>query len=658
MRYLNVFVGGSIDGLENERNQINELVNALNVAYNVHSQSNPSAERTFITVSSFSNFLGQMNQGKINKSIQAEVDLAVFLIDSRDGQRKECVGNFTKSEIETVLQNNIPYEIFIKRASFNDIQALGHPVERRCLFSSSKSVSAPDIMTPTDLYAKAEADVVKILGKYKDKSEQVYYCASQINSVLPVVLRNLVRKRVEDATWSNDEFAYYTIEARLKEIYSERILSEKKKGSFDNFMEEKVYGLKQMADLLKAAISCKDKEMQQKLYLIGAELSDITKRYKPSVYGEHHYDYIRKVPFLATEFYFYLYGLFVHLVRNGKLNPNDWDPYRTLKRDALKKWFGDPSQSVLSAFEVLMSDSSHADDVGRFKSALFHCVSTNSTDLSQLREDQSHAKVSNRLIIDHTDELFQHLKETKASNKTAVYVLDNFGPEFVADFEFGKYLLKWCGFSKIIYCVKQLPIFVSDTTLEDVEWLLSGKAIDFMKYDPKNDEDPSALTGPQLEMVSKIFVSGNFNSDTMTYTFKEGDKEVGEMLFTSSREWHSHHLFYEYKEDVKGQETEKGKSMARFAKELFGNWNNNEIGIIIIKGDMNYRRLVGDKNYDYFDKIEDKVEYIEQPLLILRSLKSNVIVGVEEFALNSVKPNWKTSGEYGIIHFVKKRKEK
>ena len=71
---------------------------------------------------------------------------------------------------------------------------------------------------------------------------------------------------------------------------------------------------------------------------------------------------------------------------------------------------------------------------------------------------------------------------------------------------------------------------------------------------------------------------------------------------------------------------------------------------------MNYRRLVGDKNYDYSDSIEDKICYINKNVLILRSLKSNVILGVESNDIKSVKPNWKTSGEYGIIHFIESDK--
>ena len=121
MRYLNIFVGGSIEGLEKERQEINELVHIVNVANRTQTLLSPTIERTFITVCSFSNFLGQMYQGKINNSIQKDVDCAIFLINAKDASQKEsCIGNFTKLEIKTVLENDIPYEIFIKPSDLNE----------------------------------------------------------------------------------------------------------------------------------------------------------------------------------------------------------------------------------------------------------------------------------------------------------------------------------------------------------------------------------------------------------------------------------------------------------------------------------------------------------------------------------------------------------
>ena len=81
--------------------------------------------------------------------------------------------------------------------------------------------------------------------------------------------------------------------------------------------------------------------------------------------------------------------------------------------------------------------------------------------------------------------------------------------------------------------------------------------------------------------------------------------------------------------------------------------------MIIVKGDLNYRRLVGDFHWKSSEPIMDKVSYIKKPLLIIRSLKSNVILGVndeEKYSYNA--PNWKISGQYGIIQWIEQTKNK
>lgn len=236
MRYLNVFVGGSTQGLEEERDQINSLVHIINQTNKRQYAGNYLNDRTFITVTSFLNFNSQMCQGIINESIQNDVDCAIFLIKAdnalpfvtKDGESvpAECIGEFTKSEIKTVVENKIPIEIFIKPSSNSD----------ETLRKAANAAAESQLETLQELLSGKS-----LLDK---NNKQFYYYTHRIEAVLSALFQNLSVKRLEEATWANDNFAYYTIEARMKEIFIKHIGHEKNVDCFDGFMNDCVYGMK------------------------------------------------------------------------------------------------------------------------------------------------------------------------------------------------------------------------------------------------------------------------------------------------------------------------------------------------------------------------------------------------------------------------------
>lgn len=77
--------------------------------------------------------------------------------------------------------------------------------------------------------------------------------------------------------------------------------------------------------------------------------------------------------------------------------------------------------------------------------------------------------------------------------------------------------------------------------------------------------------------------------------------------------------------------------------------------LVIAKGDANYRRLLGDRHWDYtapFDKI---LAYFPAPLLALRTLKSNVVAGLGEMKVKELEEHysgWEVSGKWGVMQFV------
>lgn len=74
--------------------------------------------------------------------------------------------------------------------------------------------------------------------------------------------------------------------------------------------------------------------------------------------------------------------------------------------------------------------------------------------------------------------------------------------------------------------------------------------------------------------------------------------------------------------------------------------------ITILKGDLNYRRLVGDRKWAPTTSFRDLVDYFPSPPTALRALKSDVIVGLapEDIeTLDLTDSRWRTNGEHAVI---------
>jgi hypothetical protein len=76
---------------------------------------------------------------------------------------------------------------------------------------------------------------------------------------------------------------------------------------------------------------------------------------------------------------------------------------------------------------------------------------------------------------------------------------------------------------------------------------------------------------------------------------------------------------------------------------------------VISKGDVNYRRLLGDRHWTYTTPFAQVVSYFPAPLLALRTVKSNVAAGLDAMRvreLNEHDGRWVVSGEWGVMQFA------
>jgi hypothetical protein len=74
--------------------------------------------------------------------------------------------------------------------------------------------------------------------------------------------------------------------------------------------------------------------------------------------------------------------------------------------------------------------------------------------------------------------------------------------------------------------------------------------------------------------------------------------------------------------------------------------------LVILKGDVNYRRLVGDVHWPPTKPFEEATAYFPAPLVALRTMKAELIVGLDEGEAKRLwqdDPEWMVNGRRGLI---------
>ncbi len=216
------------------------------------------------------------------------------------------------------------------------------------------------------------------------------------------------------------------------------------------------------------------------------------------------------------------------------------------------------------------------------------------------------------LLVDERQIALDHLLSREPGEVHVV--LDNTGTELALDLVLADALLDGAA-ERVILHAKRHPTFVSDATYDDVLTFLA------------------AMTGRD----SIIGVKG----------FGAVAKEVGTRLQTALLDgrllvepdiyWNSGWFLWE---------------MPPRFEDFF-----SRAALVIFKGDANYRRIVGDALWDAATPFSQVVDDFPAPLLALRTLKSDPIVGLapgQADQLDASAAGWRTDGARAVAQFAVK----
>jgi len=298
------------------------------------------------------------------------------------------------------------------------------------------------------------------------------------------------------------------------------------------------------------------------------------------------------VPFLWAESFFYRRLLeCVDYFRDG---PWRWlDPFQSMKERELKGL-------AVTAFLDQTQSVADMDDSQGFTVLMRSALLGNRADLGFQMGASGHAASAAgiQLIIDETEEVWNYLLAVPPTRATLI--ADNAGLELIADLLLCDFLITTLG-CRVHIDVKPVPYYVSDATTTDVVIalrLLAGSQ-------------------PWLQAV---------HGRLMDYMRQD-------MLALRTHEFYCRpDCYFDAPSDLEA--------------EL------RQSDIVFLKGDLNYRRLVGDVMWNARVPFEEAVEYFPTSVVALRMLKSDVMVGLDGAmlkALDGPGGSWRTDGSCGVI---------
>jgi len=245
------------------------------------------------------------------------------------------------------------------------------------------------------------------------------------------------------------------------------------------------------------------------------------------------------------------------------------------------------------------------------------CLWGNKCDLSISAGDRAVASgdpvaalqiLQENILTDSKEEAWQYMVD-KAG--IVDIVMDNSGFELFTDLCLADFLVSSGVAAQVRMRVKDQPWFVSDTTIPDITWTINQLSMGLEN------------TSPLAELSRK-----------WSSYFKTGVWVVKADSF-----WTYPHSF---------------NLMADTDPVLY-----QELGeacLVIFKGDLNYRKLVGDLNWETTATFKSALQgFLPTSVLSLRTAKADVMVGLEPGQaerITKVDPQWMVSGQWGVIQYA------
>jgi hypothetical protein len=318
-----------------------------------------------------------------------------------------------------------------------------------------------------------------------------------------------------------------------------------------------------------------------------------------SVWGAGHFGRPwLEAPFLGSESYFYRRLLDAV----GFFGPGPWrwvDPFEYLKTAELSDPALEPDLAALDAVEHLPADEQR-------QAKLLASLWGNRADLGfRIGASPGQADpAAARLVADDSDALWAAL----GPGATVVLVTDNAGRELLADLILVDHLLRDGLAGAVTLHVKPCPYYVSDTVTADVVTCLRRLA--------------GTLGSPRVaaRRVDAAMADGRLRLCT--------------------------HEFYCAPWDYRRMPADLASEFA-------------QASLTILKGDLNYRRLVGDRAWPPATPFAKVASYFPGQVAALRTLKSDVVTGLSPDTvaeLDATGQPWRTDGNHGLIQLLRRDK--
>ncbi|GME22951.1 uncharacterized protein LTHEOB_5572 [Neofusicoccum parvum] len=267
-------------------------------------------------------------------------------------------------------------------------------------------------------------------------------------------------------------------------------------------------------------------------------------------------------------------------------------------------------------------------------------------DIQKLQGSEARKASEKNIVVNDLAAAYNVLLDAKKAGKKerrVDIVLDNAGFELFVDLILAGYLLSAGLATNVVLHPKSIPWFVSDVLPQDFGALLNALASPQAFYSTQTDDDKHAGRTPQPLSEKE--------AEELSFLFQRwsGFHVEGQLTIRPNRFW-----------------TEGGSywRLPKTAPSLYEDLKESEL--VIFKGDLNYRKLTGDANWDPTTPFTEAIGPLgpksDVRVLALRTCKADVVVGLPQGKDEELRQTeggggdsgcrkWAWSGKWAVVQF-------